>query len=164
MKSKWMLDSIRYAASGDEEALSMLAKWCDQTDTYWPGLFHCYADPRIPATSNDVERLIKDMKQLERLLSRNPRPAARFILHAPTNAIVTSHPELPGAEFLARLGPDVLRTAEARLQSVRVKRSIGWRTIRNFKKAKATVLERWKDACSDPGTQNDQAAAGTQPS
>lgn len=162
MKDKWMAEMTRYAASGDADAWSMLAGWCNQTDTYWPGLFHCYADPRIPATNNDIERLIKEMKQLERVLSKNPRPATRFIMHAPTNAMVTSRPQLPGAEFLARLGPEVIRQTEARLRGERKRRGVGWRAIRNFKGAKATLVERWEEACREPDTRQPQSTAESQ--
>jgi hypothetical protein len=161
MRAKWMSEANRYASCGDKEAWGMLMTWCNQTDNYWPGLFHCYADPRIPGTSNDIERLIKEMKQLERLLSRSPRPAARFILNAPTNALLTSHPELPGAAALARLGPDVLEQAEDRLRSERKRRGVGWRAIRNFKAAKASLLERWDDACKEADAHKSPPASGS---
>lgn len=160
MKAKWLSDLNRHAASGDDNTWRILAKWYNQTDTYWPGLFHCYADPRIPATSNDIERLIKDMKQLERVLSRNPRPAARFILNAPTNSIVTSHPELPGAELLAQLGPDALRHAEAQLRRERKRRGVGWRAIRNFEAAKVSLKQRWDDACKEADAQKERSTSG----
>lgn len=164
MRAKWMSEANRYAASGDAEAWGMLMTWCNQTDNYWPGLFHCYADPRIPATSNDIERLIKAMKQLERILSRSPRPGTRFILNAPVNALVTSHPQLPEAESLANLGPRVLQQVEARLRSERTRRGIGWRATRNLKAAKVTLLTRWKDACKEPGPQTPRTTRATRTS
>jgi len=31
----------------DMKAAEMLKDWCKQTDSYWPGLFHCYGHPYI---------------------------------------------------------------------------------------------------------------------
>lgn len=36
------------------------------TKSYWPGLFHCYDDPRIPQTSNSVEGIFGKGKRLLR--------------------------------------------------------------------------------------------------
>jgi len=39
----------------DDPGAGVLAQWLKQTKSHWPGLFHCYADPRIPHTNNDGE-------------------------------------------------------------------------------------------------------------
>lgn len=36
------------------------------TESYWPGLFHCYEDPRIPQTSNRIEGVFGKGKRLLR--------------------------------------------------------------------------------------------------
>jgi len=152
MREEWASQLTRVTSDADGRAWALLANWCNQTDNYWQGLFHCYADPRIPATNNDMEHLIKEMKQLERVLSRNPNPAIRFILHAATNALVTGRPSLPGADYLARCGADAMHQAETRLRADRKRRGVGWRAIRNFKDAKVSLLERWKLACDESKT------------
>ena len=159
MKDKWASALKRAAIIDDEDAWIMLATWCEQTDNYWPGLFWCYSDPRIPATNNALEQLIKEMKQLERVLSRNPRPAIRFILHAATNALVTSRPQLPGADFLAQLGAEAIQKAEARLRSERKQRGVRWRAIRDFDGAKIRLLEHWEQACQEADRSEVELAA-----
>lgn len=164
MKDKWALQLTRKHAGLDEDSYVLLATWCNQTENYWPGLFHCYADPRIPATNNDMERLIKKIKQLERVLSKNPNPAIRFILHAATNALVTGRPELPGAEFLARCGPTVIRETEARLRAQQKRRGVGWLAIRNFDGAKERLLESWRMACAEADAAESRSTGRSQAS
>lgn len=159
MKEKWASQLTQKATGLDEDSWTLLATWCNQTDNYWPGLFHCYADPRIQATNNDMERLIKKIKQLERVISKNPNPANRFILHAATNALVTGRPELPGAEFLARCDPAMILQTEACLRAQQKRRGVGWRALRNFEGAKEGLLEAWRLACAESDNAETQTAS-----
>ncbi len=36
------------------------------TDSYWPGLFHCYDVPDLPRTNNDLEQLFGSTRHHER--------------------------------------------------------------------------------------------------
>jgi len=135
---------------GQFKEQSILLDWCAITDSYWPGLFHCYADPRIPGTNNALERLIKDMKQLERVISRNPNPASRFVVHAATNAILSTRQELPTAEQLARHTPQQIKLASLRLKQRRRKQSIASRVRRSTIRFANELLERWKTLLRKP--------------
>ena len=47
------------------------------TYTYWSGLFHCYDDPRIPRTNNDLEQYFGRARHHERRATgRKRQPAA----------------------------------------------------------------------------------------
>ena len=52
MHERWVERMMRPQPSGDNREWAILGTWCNQTKNYWPGLFHCYADPRIPGTNN----------------------------------------------------------------------------------------------------------------
>lgn len=140
---KRLLNPKSRADIGDEPE-EMLSNWCNQTDSYWPGLFHTYGDFRIPGTSNDIERHIKEMKQLVRNLSRNPNPAQRFIRHAATNAIVSSHPSLPDAAELAIRSTEQIAAAKKQLADRRRSLSATQLARRNPKKYREAFVERWK--------------------
>lgn len=134
----------------DDRTEAVLAAWCDQTDSYWPGLFYCYGDYRIPGTNNGTERHIKDMKQLVRLLSRSPNPAARFISHAATNSMVGSRPTLPGEAFLASRSSEDIRNAEKQLRAKRGRQTVQRQVRRSPAKFAAEFLEQWKQSFDPP--------------
>jgi len=145
----------------DEEAYALLDGWSDRLELYWPGLFHCYANPHIPATNNELERIIRDLKQLERVLSRNPKPADRFVRNAEMNALVIGRLDLPGEEFLIGCGQEAIRQAEARLRARKKRLSIGNRVLRNWPRERTSFVERWREAARDqpsPGNELGKAA------
>ena len=67
LRKTWERRLLHPECEEDVKAEAVLRKWCEQRDSYWPGLFHCYGDYRIPGSNNDIERFINDMKQLEQL-------------------------------------------------------------------------------------------------
>lgn len=140
---------MRPQSNQDERGPTILAGWCNQTANYWPGLFHRYADPRIPGTNNTMERGIKETKQIIRVLARNPRPAVRFIRHGATIAMVTTRAELPGESFLASRSAEEWQSAEAALRAKRRRSGAALRARRNPEGFAHSVLERWKKACAD---------------
>lgn len=149
IRERWVGRLMRHQSSGDDREWTILGAWCNQTDNYWPGLFHCYADPRIPGTNNSLELFIKEQKQFVRVLARNPRPATRFLRHAADNAIVLTRPKLPGKEFLARRSAVEMQQAEASLQAARRKLGAALRIRRDVDRFAMVVLERWKKACAE---------------
>lgn len=145
-RERWLSRILRSASTADPEDGVIYATWCNQVDSYWPGLFHCYADPRIPNTNNDMERFIKEMKQLERFLSRNPNPAVRFLRNAATTALVVTRPELPGERFLASRTAADLRMAADVLLAQRKKFGAAQMVRRDVTKFAAHTVARWKEA------------------
>lgn len=130
----------------DIKAAGMFKAWCDQTYSYWPGLFHCYGDFRIPATNNEMERFIKEMKQLERKLSRNPNPELRFIRHAAINALLAHRPSLPDETFLASVSAHDWKAAEQSLAAQRRKLGLSRLIRRDPDRFADLILEQWKQA------------------
>jgi hypothetical protein len=45
---------------------SMLGHFRKVPQSYWPGLFHCYAVPGVPRTNNDLEQFFGDHRHHER--------------------------------------------------------------------------------------------------
>ena len=148
MQQRWVDRMMHPQGPGDEREWDVLGGWYSQTDNYWPGLFHCYADPRIPGTNNTMEQFINQQKQMFRVLARNPHPATRFIRHAADTAIVDTLPELPGKDFLARRSAAEMQQAEASLRASQRKLGAAQRIRRDVDGFARGVLERWKKACA----------------
>lgn len=97
-----------------------------------------------------MERHIKEMKQWERVISRNPNPAVRFTRHAATNATVIAHPQLPGAEFLASRSTAELQAATKILKAQRRKQGVASLVRRDMDRFKTGIIARWKEAWGPP--------------
>jgi hypothetical protein len=61
-----------------EEALTHFLK---VTRSYRPGLFHCYDDPAIPRTNNDLEHCFGQYRYHERRATGRKRGAPNAVLH-----------------------------------------------------------------------------------
>ncbi|MDQ5852016.1 MAG: ISNCY family transposase, partial [Chloroflexota bacterium] len=60
------------------QADDALAPWATHfykvTRNYWPGLFHCYDQPEIPRTNNDLEHYFGTARHHERRATGQKRP------------------------------------------------------------------------------------------
>jgi hypothetical protein len=133
----------------------LLTDWCKITKSYWPGLFYCYSDHRIPQTNNELERLIKDLKRLERYLSKSPNPGKRFVRNAPINAHFINRRTLPGEEFLAKLNHGAIAAAKAALRVAGTKTGVLRGARRHYSRLLREIVALWGAADS----QDDQANA-----
>ena len=143
LRKNWEKRIASPRCSADLDAAEMLGDWCAQTDSYWPGLFHTYSDFRLPGTSNDIERHIKDNKQLVRKQSGSPNPARRFIRHGATNAVVTSRPVLPDKNDLASRSAGDWAVAKKELAARRKSHTALHLARRDPEKYRKRFLERW---------------------
>ncbi len=77
------------------------------TRNYWPGLFHCYDDPAIPRTNNDLEQYFGVARQQERRATGHKRPTSavavrgtvRVVAAVATHLAPWSAPELRPADL-----------------------------------------------------------------
>lgn len=113
------------------------------TDEQWEGLFHCYANPRIPATNNGSEQLINQLKSAERVLAKTPNPGARFINNAPINAIFVNLPHLPDERFIASRTREEMDHARDVLKGVRHRVGVARMARSNPRKLMEEVKKRW---------------------
>ena len=160
LRKSWECRLRNPQCDADITSEKMLKDWCKQTDSYWPGLFHCYGDSRIPRTNNEMERFIKEMKQLERKLSRNPHPELRFILHAAINALLAHLPSLPDETFLVSLSEQEWKTPEQRLTKQRRKLGLSHLIRRKPERFAELILEKLKQSSTEtPTTKTARIAA-----
>lgn len=147
MRENWEGQLKRLQRSPNELAESVLTAWCGTTETYWPGLFHCYSNPYIPGTNNSTEQRIKDIKTFERVLAKNPKPAIRFLRHAAINALFIGRDgDLPGEDFIANTSREDIAAAKNTLRGGQGR----WAVMRKARLQRTKLLgqlqERWKQA------------------
>lgn len=136
----------------DDPGAGVLAKWLKQTESHWPGLFHCYADPRIPHTNNDGEQLILVVKNLVRRLANNPNPAVRVMRSGAVTALFVGRTTLPGEDFIANCGPHTRAKAARLLNAQRKKIGVMQRSRRDFDGELKRLTERARQASRAPPT------------
>ncbi len=119
-----------------------LAEWATHvyrvTRTYWPGLFHCYADPTIPRTNNELEQYFGAARHHERRATGRKRPPAAVAVRGAVRvvaAVATQAAEVPAAELRPR---DVAawRAMRGRLEVRHARR----RAARRFRRDPAAYL------------------------
>lgn len=115
--------------------------WVKLTDSLWPGLFHCYDDPRIPGDNNSTERAIRDLKNFERHFSQNPNPAKRFVRHADFLAAFLNCKRIPGLDFVASRTAEQVQKAKDTLKAQSLKASIMSRARRDTHGLLKEILE-----------------------
>jgi hypothetical protein len=111
-----------------------------------------------------MEKFIGDLKKLEQFISNNPRPAARFVKHAPTRALAFGRKQIPGQEFLASRRPVEIKQARAYLQARRKRASIAYRARRDFEGTVSSLQKQWNEVLEDairPETKNPSGKATT---
>jgi len=139
------------ASESDQEAAELLNAWQGLMDSYWPGLFHCYGNPYLPATNNGTEKLIGQLKRLEQFLANNSRPASRFVRNAPHLALLVNRQQLPGEAFLASRRSEDFRKAKAYLQARRERAGMASRARADFSGVLKGLEERWNNSSDTEG-------------
>src|SRR5207253_4929214 len=66
------------------EAISTFLK---VTESYWPGLFHCYDVPDLPRTNNDLEHCFGSVRYGERRVSGRKGAIAGLVVRGPVRVL-----------------------------------------------------------------------------
>lgn len=84
------------------------------TQSYWPGLFHCYELPDLPRTNNDLEHLFGQHRYLERRITGRKVASSALVIRGSVRMI---------AAVMTRLHP--FSAQQLVLQSI-----YDWQTLR----------------------------------
>jgi hypothetical protein len=57
------------------------------TQSYWPGLFHCYDHPDLPRTNNDLEHCFGSVRYYERRVSGRRGAIAGIVVRGPVRVV-----------------------------------------------------------------------------
>lgn len=144
LQGKWVANMRRLDDSPDDPALPFLVEAFGVTQSQFYNLFHCYTNPRIPATNNGTERLLAVLKALERQLAKNPNPGARFIRNAPTEGLLLNLKTLPGEAFIGTRTPEDMARVRASLREESRQAGVAKLARRNLPELMDRIRKRWR--------------------
>jgi hypothetical protein len=103
------------------------------TASYWPGLFHCYDQPGLPRTNNDLEQLFGSVRHhLRRVTGRKCAPASLLVRGAVRlPAVVITRLRPVSAEALIPADPARWQQLRAELATRQHPRVLGQRFRRD---------------------------------
>ena len=108
------------------------------TMNYWRGLFHCYADPQIPRTNNDLEQYFGSARHHERRATGHKRPTSAVVVRGSVRVVAAVATQLREWSAAA-LRPGSVG-AWRRLREELEARQEARRATRRFRKDPATYL------------------------
>lgn len=144
LRDDWEDELARLEQAPDAAATSFLAECCRITDEQWEGLFHCYSNPRIPATNNGTEQLILYLKSQERIQARSPNPGARFIRNAPIKALFVNRRKVSSESFIASRSQDQMNEARRQLKTVSRTTGVARLARSDLPRLLDRVTKRWR--------------------
>ena len=113
------------------------------TESYWPGLFHCYEAPDLPRTNNDLEHYFGTARYHERRATGRKQASSTFVIRAAVRvvaAVATQSQSFSAAD----LRPHDLHAWEEMRQSVQYRHTIH-RAQRRFQRDPAAYLAALED-------------------
>ncbi len=118
------------------------------TDSYWPGLFHCYDVPDLPRTNNDLEQLFGSTRHHERRCTGRKAASPSLVLRGSVRIVAglgTRARSFQGSE-LAPGNLETWRTLRAGLETRRHTRALRQRFRRDpeayLRQLEALLLKR----------------------
>ena len=118
------------------------------TDSYWPGLFHCYNVPDLPRTNNDLEQLFGSTRHHERRCTGRKAASPSLVLRGSVRIVAglgTRSHRFQGRE-LAPANLDTWQTLRAGLETRRHTRALRQRFRRDpeayLRQLEALLLKR----------------------
>ena len=87
-----LLANMRHGAQSVGSLESAVCHFLKVTNSYWPGLFVCYARPDIPRTNNDLEHLFGSVRYHERRASGRKVAAPMFLVRGSVRLITATCP------------------------------------------------------------------------
>lgn len=82
-----LLERVRGQAEQAGSLQGAVAHFLTVSQNYWPGLFHCYAVPGLPATNNDLEQFFGALRHHERRVSGTKRARASVVLRGAVHVL-----------------------------------------------------------------------------
>jgi hypothetical protein len=143
-----ILSGMRQAAAQTEteELRQHLRHFIKVTQSYRPGLFHCYASADVPRTTNDLEHLFGSHRYHERRASGRKAAAPGLVVMGAVRVVAGLATRLRPEEGLELPSGYVARWQE--LRAGLVKRREARRQQRRFRRASAAYLQQLEDLAS----------------
>jgi hypothetical protein len=116
-----LLKRIRRQAKGRGPLATSLRHFLKVTESYWPGLFHCYDVPELPRTNNGLEQLFGSTRHQERRCTGRKAASPSLVLRGSVRIVAGLGTRGPcfGGRDLAPQKIDAWRTLRANLEERR---------------------------------------------
>lgn len=82
-----VLSTIRELRAAEGPLRSAFETFLKKTESYWPGLFHCYEVPDLPRTNNDLEHCFGSVRYGERRASGRRGAIAALVVRGPVRVL-----------------------------------------------------------------------------
>lgn len=135
-----LLRRIRCKAQGRSPLQAALRHFLKVTQSYWPGLFHCYDVPDLPRTNNALEQLFGSTRHHERRCTGRKAASPGLVLRGSVRGIagLGTRGQCFQGRDLAPQKLDAWRTLRASLEERRSTRALRYR----FRRAPAAFLRQ----------------------
>ncbi len=113
------------------------------TESYWPGLFHCYEVPGLPRTNNDLEHYFGTARYHERRATGRKQASSTFVIRGAVRVVAAVATHLHPFSAADLRPHDLHAWAEVR-QSVQYRHAIH-RAQRRFQRDPTAYLAALED-------------------
>jgi hypothetical protein len=142
------LREMRRKTKKARQLKTSIAHFLKVTESYWPGLFHCYDVPDLPRTNNDLEQLFGSTRHHERRCTGRKAASPSLVLRGSVRIVAglgTRNRSFRGRE-LAPANPETWRALRAGLERRRHTRALRQRFRRDpeayLRQLEALLLKR----------------------
>lgn len=110
-----LLDRMRMQAAAAGRLRGAIEHFLKVTQSYWPGLFHCYTVSGLPRTHNDLEQFFGAVRHRERRTTGRKRASATLVVRGAVRVLAdtATYPLTP--EQLAPRDTEAWRAQRQRL-------------------------------------------------
>ena len=90
-----LLERLRAEATELPALAPAIAHFLKVTQSYWPGLFHCYDVPGLPRTNNDLEQFFGAVRYQERRACGRKVASPTLVLRGAVRVVAASRRRVP---------------------------------------------------------------------
>lgn len=97
-----LLDEMRQEAGTSEPLQRMMTTFLKVTDSYWPGLFLCYAVSDLPRTNNDLEHVFGSTRYHDRRATGRKQASPGLVVRGAARivaSVASQHYHFTGPEL-----------------------------------------------------------------
>jgi hypothetical protein len=139
-----LLERMRAQAAAAGSLQGAIEHFVKVTQSYWPGLFHCYDVEGLPRTNNDLEQFFGAIRHRERRCSGHKRASSTLVVRGAVRVIAATVTSIcpPTPEQLAPRDLDAWRAQRHRLKRCQHARALQRRFRRQPDVYLASLEER----------------------
>ena len=148
------LDAYLLHLAGQSDLPADLAPWRDHfvgaLRRYWPGLFHCYDQPLVPRTNNEMEIFYNQLKRQRRRNTGRKGTQDYLVRYGPYLVCDQSASEATVLRRFRTVDQGSLRSQRRAMQHRAERRQVMWRFRHHRDDFCADLKQRWDQLAAAP--------------